>query len=221
MLKVVIFDSGYGGELFADLLEEVIPVVEVIRVIDWRNAEDILKSAKTARKVAEKALAPYIGKVDLIVFANYLLSVTSLKYFNHKYKNQKFIGLDFKKPDTFIKRDLIILTTRAVAKTLAYRKFVYQLDRKVKTVMLDAWPSMIDDGELSDQEIHMTLERSAVDGHIEPEEMILACSQFNDIKAELKNVFSSKLRIYDGFNDAIREVCKILKIRGSLSKLKS
>lgn len=221
MLKVVIFDSGYGGELFADLLEEVIPVIEVIRVIDWRNADEILSSAKAARKTAEIALKPYIGKVDLIVFANYLLSATSLKYFNHKYKNQKFIGLSFKKPDTFIKKDLIILTTKAVARTLAYRKFVFQLDRKVKTVTLDAWPAMIDDGELSDQEIHMTIDKSIADGHIKPEEMILACSQFNDIKSEIKKGFDRKFRIYDGFNDAIREICKILKIRGTLSKLKS
>ena len=221
MLKVVIFDSGYGGELFADLLEEVIPVVEVIRVIDWRNADEILFSAKAARKIAEKALKPYIGKVDLIVFANYLLSATSLKYFNHKYKNQKFIGLGFKKPDTFIKKDLIILTTRAVARTLAYRKFVFQLDRKVKTVTLDTWPGLIDDGELSDQEIHMTIDESITNGHIQPEEMILACSQFNDIKSEIKKGFDRKFKIYDGFNDAIREVCKILKIRGTLSKLKT
>lgn len=221
MLKVVIFDSGYGGELFADLLEEVIPVVEVIRVIDWRNADEILSSAKAARKIAEIALKPYIGKVDLIVFANYLLSATSLKYFNHKYKNQKFIGLSFKKPDTFIKKDLIILTTRAVARTLAYRKFVFQLDRKVKTVTLDTWPGLIDDGELSDQEIHMTIDESITDGHIQPEEMILACSQFNDIKSEIKKGFDRKFKIYDGFNDAIREVCKILKIRGTLSKLKT
>lgn len=221
MLKVVIFDSGYGGELFADLLEEVIPVIEVIRVIDWRNADEILSSAKAARKTAEIALKPYIGKVDLIVFANYLLSATSLKYFNHKYKNQKFIGLSFKKPDTFIRKDLIILTTKAVARTLAYRKFVFQLNRKVKTVTLDAWPAMIDDGELSDQEIHMTIDKSIADGHIKPEEMILACSQFNDIKSEIKKGFDRKFRIYDGFNDAIREICKILKIRGTLSKLKS
>ena len=221
MLKVVIFDSGYGGELFADLLEEVIPVIEVIRVIDWRNADEILSSAKTARKTAEIALKPYIGKVDLIVFANYLLSATSLKYFNHKYKNQKFIGLSFKKPDTFIKKDLIILTTKAVARTLAYRKFVFQLDRKVKTVTLDAWPGLIDDGELSNQEIHSTLEQSISEGNIKPEEMILACSQFNDIKSEIRKGFDRKFRIYDGFNDAIREVCKILKIRGTLSKLKS
>lgn len=221
MLKVVIFDSGYGGELFADLLEEVIPIAEITRVIDWRNADDLLLSAKSARKTADKALEPYIGKVDLIVFANYLLSATSLNYFNHKYKSQKFIGLGFKKPDTFIRRDLIILTTKAVAKTLAYRKFVFQLNHRVKTVTLDTWPAKIDDGELSEQEIRVTLKQSLQGKSFNPEEMVLACSQFNDIKSELKKAFNSKLKIYDSFNDTVREVCKILKIRGSLSKLKN
>ena len=91
MIKVIVFDSGYGGELFADLLEESIPILEVIRVIDWRNADKILSSAKTARKIAETALRPYLGKVDLIIFANYLLTITSLKYFSHKYKEQNSI----------------------------------------------------------------------------------------------------------------------------------
>ena len=39
MLKVVVFDSGYGGELFADYLEEELPLVDIVRVIDWRNAD--------------------------------------------------------------------------------------------------------------------------------------------------------------------------------------
>ena len=55
MLKIVVFDSGFGGELFADRLESEIPVVEVIRVIDWRSANQILSSPRGARKAAEKA----------------------------------------------------------------------------------------------------------------------------------------------------------------------
>ena len=34
MLKIVVFDGGYGGEFFADKLKEELPVVEIIRVID-------------------------------------------------------------------------------------------------------------------------------------------------------------------------------------------
>ena len=81
MLKIVVFDGGYGGEIFADYLQENLPIVETIRVIDWRNAEKILLKAKDARRVADAALRPYIGKVDLIIFANYLITITSLKYF--------------------------------------------------------------------------------------------------------------------------------------------
>ena len=76
MLKIVIFDSGYGGEFFADRLEETFPIVEVIRVINWREAEKILMSPRTAREVAEESLRPYIGKVDLIIFAKLLYFLT-------------------------------------------------------------------------------------------------------------------------------------------------
>ena len=52
MIKVLIFDSGYGGELFADWLNEEMPILDIIRIIDWRNAETILEAA---RKSSEKA----------------------------------------------------------------------------------------------------------------------------------------------------------------------
>ena len=97
MLKIVVYDGGYGGELFADQLEEELSVAEIIRVIDWRNADQLLCSPKKARKTAMRALDPYIGQVDLIVLANYFLTATSLKYFTRKFKSQQFVGL--KLPD--------------------------------------------------------------------------------------------------------------------------
>ena len=49
MLKVVVFDGGYGGEFFADQLEAELPILDIIRVIDWRNAEGLLASPRKAR----------------------------------------------------------------------------------------------------------------------------------------------------------------------------
>lgn len=218
MLKVVVFDSGYGGEFFADKLEEELPVVEVIRVIDWRNAGEILASPKKARKHAKAALRPYIGKVDLIIFANHLLTITSLKHFRRKYKDQKFIGLGLKEPDTFIKRDVLILTTRAVTKTINFHNFLFHIKRKSKTLALDIWATEIDNGELSEYEIKDTLEGYLVGVNLHPREIILACSQFNDIKPELKHIFGGNLKIHDSFNDAIIDACKALRIRGGTGK---
>ncbi len=216
MLKIVVFDSGYGGEFFADRLEEAFPITDVIRVIAWRNAETFINSPKKARELSKEALRPYIGKVDLIVFANHLLSATSLRYFKRKYKNQKFIGLNLKLPDTFIKRRTIILTTKALTRTTDYYKYIFHLKRKHCTLTLDDWPTKIDDGILTRKEIADTIKAKT----LPPEEVILACSQFEDIKEDLRKIYGRNLKIYDSFDNAIHDISKLLRIRGGLTKKK-
>ena len=218
MLKVVVFDGGYGGEFLADRLEEELPILEVIRVIDWRNAKELLTNSKKARKIAEAALRPYIGQVDLIILANYLVTVTSLKYFKKKYKDQRFLGLNLERPDTFVKCDVLILATKAITKTFAYHNYIIQIKRRTKTLILDTWPEKIDDGILSEQEIKETLKVFSFKENIEPKEIILACSQFYDIKANLRELYGKNLKIYDNFDAVIRKTCKTLNIRGGLGK---
>ncbi len=214
MLKIVIFDSGYGGEFFADRLSAELPIVEVIRVIDWRNADKVLTHAKSARKIAEAALRPYIGKVDLIIFANHLLSLTSLKFFKRKYKKQKFLGLTLEEPGTFIKNDTLILTTKAVTKTINYYNYIFRIKRRTKTLILDDWVSKIDDGELKFSEIRETILKSFIGTDFYPREVVLGCTQFSDIEKELRDILGGSTKIYDGFSDAIRRTYKILNIRG-------
>lgn len=219
MLKVVVYDSGYGGEFFADRLEEELPIIEIIRVIDWRNAERIQNNPKEARRIALADLLPYIGRVDLIIFANHLLTLTSLKFFRRKFKDQRFIGLGLKKPASSPKKETIVLTTKPVTRTINYYNFVLHLKKRVKTFALDSWPLKIDDGELTEQEIRETL--SAYLGKDSRyQEIFLACSQFYDLIPVLRKLFGRNLKIHDGFNDAFREICKALRIRGGKKKVK-
>ncbi len=217
MLKIVVFDSGYGGEVFADELKEELPIVDIIRVIDWRHAAALLASPKEARKTAKEALKPYIGKVDLIVFANHLLSATSLKHFRRRYKNQLFTGLKLKVPEQSNKTTTIILTTKAVARTINYYNYLFRLHKKATTLVLDSWPAKIDDGELSEQEIKSALDKY-INGDVKYTEVILACSQFSDLKPELRRIFGRNLKIYDSTKDTIKDVYKLLKLRGSAKK---
>ena len=220
MIKIVVFDSGYGGEFFADRFEEEINVVDIIRVIDWRHADEHLTSPRRSRKLTMEALRPYINKVDLIVLANHLLTITSLKYFTKKYPKQKFVGLNLKTPDTFIDRDTIILTTKAVTKTMEYHGFIFGIKRKIKSLTLDSWPSKIDDGELTFEEIKETLQLFCQKKQLSPQEIILGCSQFEDIRTDLESIFGKRLKIYSSFDDTIREACKMLRIRGGVGKAK-
>lgn len=220
MLKIAVFDGGYGGDFFAEWLKEEIPVVEIDRVIDWRNAEPILTSPREARKIATAALDKYINKVDLIVFANHLVTATSLQYFRRKYRNQKFVGFELAKPDRFVKRNVLILTTKALSRTLIYHNFVFHLKTKTKTLCLDDWPALIDDGELTEEDIVRTMHNFIEHENFQPEEIILACSQFQDIKPVLAKHFGKKVRIYDSYDATLRQICKTLRLRGSLKKLK-
>ncbi len=217
MLKVVVFDGGFGGELFADLLEEEVPIIEVTRVIDWRHAEALNSGMRMARQVAEKALAPYFGKVDLIVLANHLLAMTSLKYFRKKYPGQKFLGVKMELPEKR-RRECLVLTTGAMTHTLIYWNYVHRLRARTKTLRLDAWPGMIDDGVLSAKEISTTLELEEVSR--QPKDIVLGCTTFRDIERELRGYFRGQVKVYDGFDEALNATCKMLKIRGGLGKKK-
>ncbi|MBR2994504.1 hypothetical protein IKF32_01125 [Candidatus Saccharibacteria bacterium] len=220
MLKIIVFDSGYGGENFADYLENEIPIADIIRVIDWRNASEIQSSAKEARRCAEKALCSYIGKVDLIIFANYLLTVTSLNYFRHKYPNQPFIGLELECPCSFVKKDALILTTKAITKTVKYHSFVYKLKPhfRLRTLTLESWPNKIDDGELELSEIKDCFYRYVLDGDFKPSKIIIACSQFNDILPEIKKVLGGNIEICNGIREVTTNMYKTLRLRGGACK---
>lgn len=218
MLKIVVFDSGFGGELFADKLEAELPVVEVIRVIDWRNAKELQSRPLMSRKIIRQALKPYINQVDLIIFANHFLSITNLGYFKRKYRKQKFIGMSLKRPDSFIKRDVLIMTTTAVAKSFSFRRFVFCLKRKSVTLSQNTWPDKIDDGELTISEIKNCIDECIQKGKLHPKEVILGCAQFNDIKSEIRQVLGQNIKIYDSFDDTFRRVIKTLHIRGGIAK---
>ena len=213
MLKVVVFDSGYGGELFADYLSEEVPTLEIVRVIDWRNAEELQKSAKRARKITEQSLRPYLGQVDLIVFANYLLSATSLSYFRRKYKSQKFAGLTLPKLEPFKRPRPVILTTAALSKARSFRHYVSKYH--LKPYVLDDWPILIDDGELGNAKLHRDLRHVK---EYNPSTVVLSCSQFSDLFAEFRRFLGHNIKIIDGFEDTLRETEQLLGLRGILKK---
>ncbi len=203
VLKIVVFDGGTGGEFFADRLESELPVVEIIRVIDWRGAEQNCKSYRDARKIAEQALLPYIGKVDLIILANYLLSTTSLNYFRRKYQRQKFIGFDMRSKHTLSNRKTLIITTRATTRCFEYFTFAHRV--KAKTICIDG-----------DEPFPNVIQEKI--GDFSPTQILLFCSQFAGFAPAFREVFGHNVRIVDGFDDAIRDTFRTLKIRGGTGK---
>lgn len=217
MLKIAVFDSGFGGELFADRLESELPVVEVIRVIDWRSAKEAQKNPYSARRFAEQALRPYLGKVDLIIMANYLLATTSLKYFRRKYSTQKFVGFTIKPKRIAASKPTLIITTKAITRNLAYSVFAHRI--KARTICLDSWPLLIDDGDLTSEDIKRDLAAALNSIHnFTPKQILLACGQFTDLTADFRQVFGHNVRIVDSFDQTIEDACRTLRLKGYCKK---
>lgn len=92
MLKVVVFDGGWGGELVADYLSRELKTIEIVRVIDWDNAPYDDKTLPEIERLSRKNLDNYIGKVDLIVLGGYAVSL-ALRTLKQKFPEQKFVGM--------------------------------------------------------------------------------------------------------------------------------
>ena len=216
MLKIVIYDVGVGGEFFAEIFQEELPIAKIIRVINWRSAGESMSSRKKARKIAEQDLKPYIGRVDLIILANNLLGVTSIKYFKRKYKKQKFLGFNLPVPDTFKKCDTLILTTKALVKTINFKNYVRRIKRDAWVSVVDDYVGKIDDGISLENDLVVLKQQIS----IQPREIILLNANFWDIKEDLRKTFGVTIKIYDSFDDTMRQAFKILKIRGGIGRKK-
>lgn len=213
MLKVVVYDGGMGGELFARKLRKELPVVEVIPVIDWNNSAKLLKHRLPARKAALKALKPYIGHADLIVFANHFLTITSLKYFRRHFPDQNFSGLAFPNISTYRRRKTFVLTTSAVAHTRKFHRYASHSERELIIFPLDDFPEKIDNNNINIADVRLHVSNFTKQA---PSEILLLNSHLSWITTELRRIYGKNMKIRDGYYETIREICRILRIRGGV-----
>lgn len=212
MLKIAVFDSGWGGELFADYLEEQLPVAEIIRIIDWRSGVYEEKSVGEVQKCAEAAMKPYIGKVDVIMIASMAANLNAANFMRDKYPEQKFIG--FPLTLELIKKQreakVLALGTRALtenprAETAIARRKKLEVERRDLT----AWLRLIDDGEMEEEIVENELKR-VHDFDI----VTIECPYFMDLRAQIEKLCGWQTEVMDPFKAVLRELCAYLRLRG-------
>ncbi len=217
MLKVVIFDSGWGGELFADLVEEELSVVDVTRVIDWRHAPYEMRSREQIKDFTEEALKPYIGRAHLIVLASEMVTLVALDYLKEKYPEQKFLGFNLCLAETIKRENLrrvVYLTTDLVRESKEYRteKDRVGAGKEILEPSCRGWMQLIDDGEMNREILRKELGQLIVCG--KDSAVVIGCSHFVDLEADLEKEFGWRVRVIDNFKDMLRGLCSELGLRG-------
>ena len=215
MNHIVVFDSGYGGELFADYIEKEVPILETVRVIDWQQSQQLYQNPKTARARTLEKLRPYINHSRAIVIANQLVSATSLEYFRKKYPSQKFSGFSFGPVPKTNAKHALILTTKATRKTIAYHKYVYHLKLRSQEFDCDEWIDLINAGEYMEETVARDLAKFK---KWKPGVIILGDSHLEDVKSILRDFYGPTVSIVDGYKAALRNLCHELGIRGGIGK---
>ena len=215
MLKVVVFDSGWGGEMFADYLEEKVPVVEVTRVIDWRNAPYSEKGRTDICVMTDNALKPYIGEVDVIVLASFAVTVAALPYLRWKYPNQHFVGFEMNLSDYVADRwnagAVMTLATGVVAESISYgRELKKMSELTIVTPNCSDWIRKVDDGEMTEMSLRKSL---GIYARINVGTILLYSTGFADLAPILKKIYGPNVAVVDDFARVMVRVCEILGLR--------
>lgn len=215
MLKVVVFDSGWGGEIFADYLEKRMPMTEIVRVIDWRRAPYSERGRTEICIMVDRALSPYMEEADVIVLASYAVTVAALSYLRWKYPGQKFVGFEPSLSEYVAKlesvKKIMVLATGIVEDSSGFQREMLEMGRK--TVMhpdCASWIRRVDDGEMSEGRIRMELGRYAEE---EVDAVLLYSTGFVDLKPELENIYGEGV-VVDDFSRVAEETYAALKLSG-------
>lgn len=213
MLKILVFDSGWGGELFANYLEKELAVVDIIRLSDWHHSPHSWYEPYNLRNLVEYLLLPYIGEVDVIVLASYTVTSAALDWLKRKYPSQVFVGFElrlFYQLREVSQRRALVAANQRIYQSPAYRSAKERL-RQVQQMELvelecDGWSSLIDGGRLSKNRILQTL-----GNYNWREDVLVLCNtHYLDIKPRLEEMFDWRIQVLDDFKYVAEKVYRAL-----------
>ena len=215
MLKVAVFDTGWGGDLVAEYLDENVGVIEVKRVIDWRHAQQYLCSSRhEICRMVELALQEQIGKVDVIVLASFMASC-AIGYLRRHYPGQKFIQMEWPHLNGQKLRGhkIMVLACEQTRRSVAYRCWKQNLKRvKVIEPSCDHWLAWIDEGTFSRQRLRQEL-REYLSEPIDF--VVLGNTHLWDLQDQIEYVMGWQVSAVDTRVGLLRRVCLALQLEGA------
>ncbi len=239
MLKVVVFDSGYGGDVVADYLSHELGIIEVVRVTE-ANLSLENGSLSEICHFSKACLHSYAGKVDLIVLGGYVVSL-ALEFLKIEYPQQKFVsvGINYYRilnsrafPD-----QIAIMADKALFEALVRKEVCQELP--YSTIILpdcSGWDRLIDEGQMSTEILRADLEphfllrsnrRNLLPSSprelarppdettlLKPDVVLLLNTHFWSIKSEFEELFGFRVRVLDFRQKLLHDTCRALNLLG-------
>lgn len=166
MRRVLVFGLGAGGKNVISYLQEELSTVEIVSLIDQHTTiYDTLLPKELLSKVV-RALQSHIGKAEVIVLANYILTPI-LADLQRLFPEQLFVSVDFSgyqmARNYSGQNQVIILASPALQTTLWFDDLTRQFDGQGALVPNCAgWEQLIDDRGISIDILHADLQELGV-----------------------------------------------------------
>lgn len=210
MKTILIFDTGAGGLAFADYLQKQ-SNYNVKTVTDDVNAPYGRLSENKIQYLTEKAIAPYIGAVEVIVLACNTATGAAIDYLREKYPQQTFVGFEpmlKSAEESSVSRKVMVLATDATKKSDRYRRLKQRFcDIDVIEPDCHDWAKKIDDRTLTRNDIETVL-----NDHIENVDVIvLACTHYVTIRGIIEEIVGSGVRVIDPFQSVANRIHQVVK----------
>ena len=208
MRRIVVFDTGWGGEIVAERLK-MATAGEIAKVIAWQDGNfEERGSAAEIRWMVERRLKEggYLGTKDVIVLAEPGVALAAKDYLARKYPEQSFVGgLMGVQPSE--KRKMMVLATPGLKRRAEYQEWRAQAGEIIEPDC-DGWAEKIHDGELDEEEV-----RKAVEG-FEGGVVLILSTNFIDVRRTIERAMWRKAKVVDLSKKIVREACVELGLKG-------
>ncbi len=198
-MRLIVFDSGLGGEIVARRLARLHPKDEIITVLDQTNLPYGNKPPKTITRLCETALLPYFGHSNVIVLACNSATATSIDYLRRRYSDEVFVGFEpMIKPAAAATRSRVIavLATPATLRSQRYQilKRRWAADCWVLEPDCADWAERLENDSFNPNEARDLTEKLI---SRQADQLVLACTHFIKLTSCLRRQAGSRARILE------------------------
>lgn len=228
-MKIGIFDSGMGGTTIFRAVKDALPSEEYFYLADSENCPYGEKSEEELKEIVTKNVETLKNwGAKIIVIACNTATVRRIDYLREKYPDLKFVGTEpaIKLATKTNAKNILVLATPGTIKSERAHQLVAENIKEDQNITLLPCPGLADTIEhtLKFNKNYQPLplnaaQKSAIRDKLavlfkdikkEPDVIVLGCTHYPLIKAEIQDFFPGAI-LLDGAGGVANRVAKIIK----------
>ncbi len=202
-MHIGIFDSGIGGEIVAEAIQDYFPAAKLTVVNDKAHLPYGDKTAMEIIRLTDKAIQPLIKeRCDVIVIACNSATTAAIDWLRKTYPTQRFIGIEpMVKPASQLTKSHVIAVcaTPATLNSHRYERLRENYGAGLAILEPDCsqWAQMIEKNNINLEKIKHVVNDVIHQG---ADVIVLGCTHYHWIKNYIESVAAGKATVIEPSN---------------------